>query len=70
MAAPGYLTASSRNEFAARRGLFAIGTLSGIPPGRLFADISSKDEWTVLPFPSNGKRAGYPVYALPFKSLI
>jgi ABC-type glycerol-3-phosphate transport system substrate-binding protein len=58
------------DEFAVRRGLFAIGSLSGIPSQEdSFADLTSKDEWTVLPFPSPTNQAGIPVYGPSFQIL-
>jgi ABC-type glycerol-3-phosphate transport system substrate-binding protein len=58
------------DEFAARQGLFAIGSPSGIPSQEdAFADIDSKDEWTVLEFPSPQRKAGIPVYGPSFQIL-
>ncbi|HEX9029668.1 MAG TPA: extracellular solute-binding protein, partial [Anaerolineales bacterium] len=40
-------------DFAARRGLFAVGSLADLPyQAAAFQQIGSTDEWTVLPFPS------------------
>ena len=50
--------------------MYAIGSLSGIPSQEdSFADISSKDEWTVLPFPSPKNEPGIPVYGPAFQIL-
>ena len=58
------------DEFAARKGLYAVGSLSGIPSQEdSFADFSIKDEWTVLPFPSPKNEPGIPVYGPAFQIL-
>jgi len=58
------------DEFAARQGLFAIGSPSGIPSQEdAFADTASKDEWTVLEFPSPQGKEGIPVYGPSFQIL-
>jgi ABC-type glycerol-3-phosphate transport system substrate-binding protein len=48
---------NSEGEFASRLGLFSIGSVSGIPHQEAaFADLGSRDKWTVIPFPSaNGE---------------
>jgi len=43
------------DEFAARHALFVTGTLEDVAAqSRSFNTIASTDEWTVLPFPSDG----------------
>jgi ABC-type glycerol-3-phosphate transport system substrate-binding protein len=43
----------TERDFAARRGLFASGSLAGIPlQAAAFADANSQDEWLVLSYPS------------------
>lgn len=44
-------------EFAARQGLFAAGSLGGLAhQEQVFQRADSRDEWTVLPFPSRDGR--------------
>jgi len=44
---------SSEEQFAARRGLFAAGSLTGIPlQVKAFELAGNQDQWTVIPFPS------------------
>ena len=50
-------------DFAARRGLFATGSITGIPyQASLFEQVGSRDQWTVLPFPSPDDEPALPVY--------
>ncbi|HSF83322.1 MAG TPA: extracellular solute-binding protein [Anaerolineales bacterium] len=54
-------------EFASRQGLFSIGSAAGIPSQEAaFADLSSKDEWTVIPFPSGRSQAALATYGPSF----
>lgn len=50
-------------DFAARRGLFAMGSITGLPyQASLFEQAGSRDQWTVLPFPSSKDTPTVPVY--------
>lgn len=50
-------------EFASRRGLFASGTLLGIPYQEdAFADAGSQDDWIVLPYPGRAEPGAITVY--------
>jgi len=58
------------NEFASRLGLFATGNLTDIPYQRAaFDSLGSRDEWTVLPFPSGNDEAAIAVYGPSFTIL-
>jgi multiple sugar transport system substrate-binding protein len=60
----------TEEELASRRGLFATGTVPGIPiQENAFAKIDSKDEWTVLPFPSPAGDPVIEVYGPSFRLL-
>lgn len=49
-------------DFASRRGLFATGSITGIPyQASLFERAGSRDQWTVLPFPSPDEKPALPV---------
>lgn len=51
-------TAIPTDEFAARHALFISGALEEVATqSRAFNTIASTDEWTVLPFPSDGEDA-------------
>jgi ABC-type glycerol-3-phosphate transport system substrate-binding protein len=51
------------DEFATRRGLFASGTVLGIPfQEDAFADARSQDEWMVLPYPGLSGSGAITVY--------
>lgn len=53
--------------FASRQGLFAAGSASAIPAQEgVFANLQSKDEWTVLPFPGQGGRQVVETYGPSF----
>lgn len=56
------------NEFASRQGLFTSGSLTSIPYQEdWFADLGSRDEWTVLAFPGYmSGEAAVPVYGPDF----
>lgn len=55
------------HEFAARRGLFASGTVLGIPlQEEAFADARSQDEWMVLPYPGQSGAGAITVYGESF----
>ncbi|MEA3438919.1 MAG: extracellular solute-binding protein [Chloroflexota bacterium] len=56
------------NEFADRLGLFAAGTLSGIPyQADTFQQTDNDDQWTVIPYPSS---EGKPVISIYGPSLV
>jgi ABC-type glycerol-3-phosphate transport system substrate-binding protein len=58
---------SVENEFARRLGLFATGNVTDIPYQRTaFAGLGNRDEWTVLPFPSDGQDDAIAVYGPSF----
>jgi ABC-type glycerol-3-phosphate transport system substrate-binding protein len=51
------------NEFADRLGLFAAGTLSGIPyQADAFQQTDNDDQWTVIPYPSSEDKPVISVY--------
>lgn len=55
------------DEFASRRGLFASGTVLGIPfQEDAFADVRSQDEWIVLPYPGPSGPGAITVYGESF----
>jgi len=58
-------------EFVQRGGLLTVGSAYNIPHQEaLFADLGSKDMWTVLPFPSlNNSHEAIPVYGPSFQVL-
>lgn len=59
---------NTEGEFASRLGLFAVGSVSGIPHQEsVFADLGSKDEWTVIPFPSADGEPVVEVYGPSFQ---
>ena len=61
---------ATEEDFASRRGLFASGTVPGIPiQENAFANIDSKDEWTILPFPSPVGKPVISVYGPSFRLL-
>lgn len=54
-------------EFATRQGLFSTGSSAGIPSQEAaFADLGSKDEWTVIPFPAGRGEADFVTYGPSF----
>ncbi len=54
-------------EFASRQGLFSTGSSAGIPSQEAtFADLGSKDEWTVIPFPSGRDEVNLATYGPSF----
>jgi multiple sugar transport system substrate-binding protein len=56
------------DTFAQRRALFMAASPASIPlQEAVFADLSSKDEWTVLPFPSPNGKPALPVYGPSFQ---
>ena len=58
------------DEFAGRRALFIAASPAGIPRQEaVFADLGSKDQWTVLPFPSPVGQPAVPVYGPSFQLL-
>ncbi len=58
------------SEFANRLGLFASGSVAGIPyQEAAFAKAESRDEWTVIPFPSPDGEAVIVVYGPSFQFL-
>jgi multiple sugar transport system substrate-binding protein len=60
----------AETDFASRNGLFATGSLSGIPhQDKEFTRLENQDEWTVLPFPGVDGQAVLPVYG-PSYSLL
>jgi ABC-type glycerol-3-phosphate transport system substrate-binding protein len=57
-------------EFASRYGLFTPGSVTGIPHQSLvFERLGSRDEWTVLPFPSPQGEPAISVYGPSFEIL-
>ncbi len=57
-------------EFAAGDGLYATGSVTGIPyQAQAFTDQSRQTEWTVLPFPSPQGKSAFPVFGPSFASL-
>jgi ABC-type glycerol-3-phosphate transport system substrate-binding protein len=58
------------SEFANRQGLFASGSVAGIPHQEAaFVNAESSDEWTVIPFPSSHGEAVIDVYGPSFQIL-
>jgi len=58
------------SEFANRQGLFATGSVAGIPHQEAaFVNADSKDEWTVIPFPSSDGEPVIDVYGPSFQVL-
>lgn len=58
------------SEFANRQGLFASGSVAGIPHQEAaFVNAESSDEWTVIPFPSPHGEAIIDVYGPSFQIL-
>lgn len=58
---------SIEDEFASRRGLFAAGSVMGIPfQQAAFSGLASDDEWTAIPFPSNDSVPAISVYGPSF----
>jgi ABC-type glycerol-3-phosphate transport system substrate-binding protein len=58
------------DEFAGRRALFIAASPAGIPRQEaVFADLGSKDQWTVLPFPSPVGEPAVPVYGPSYQLL-
>ena len=58
------------SEFANRQGLFATGSVAGIPyQEAAFSNAESSDEWTVIPFPSSDGEAAIDVYGPSFQML-
>jgi ABC-type glycerol-3-phosphate transport system substrate-binding protein len=58
------------DEFAGRRALFTSGSPAMIPQQEaVFADLGSRDEWTVLPYPTPDGDAVLPVYGPSFQVL-
>ncbi len=58
------------DEFAGRRALFTSGSPAMIPQQEaVFADLGSRDEWTVLPYPTPDGEAVLPVYGPSFQVL-
>ena len=54
-------------DFVGRLGLFSIGSAAGIPAQEAaFADLGSRDEWTVIPFPSGSSEASIVAYGPSF----
>lgn len=59
---------NTEGEFAKRLGLFSVGSVSDIPHQEAaFADLGSKDEWTVIPFPSANEEPIVDVYGPSFQ---
>ncbi len=57
-------------EFAARQGLFAAGSVAGIPSQEeAFVAAGSQDEWTVMPFPSPRGEPAIAAYGPSFQIL-
>jgi ABC-type glycerol-3-phosphate transport system substrate-binding protein len=57
-------------EFANRQGLFATGSVVGIPfQEAAFANAESSDKWTVIPFPSSKGETAIDVYGPSFQVL-
>ncbi len=57
-------------DFAGRLGLFATGSVAGIPHQEdAFVRAGSQDSWSVLPFPTIASGAVLPVYAPAFQIL-
>lgn len=58
------------SEFANRLGLFAAGSVAGIPHQEAaFVNAESSDEWSVIPFPSPDGEAVIDVYGPAFQIL-
>ena len=58
------------DEFAQRHALFIAASPASIPRQEaVFADLGSKDRWTVLPFPSPDGKPALPVYGPSFQIL-
>jgi multiple sugar transport system substrate-binding protein len=58
------------DELAGRRALFTSASPAMIPQQEaVFADLGSRDEWTVLPYPAPGGGAVLPVYGPSFQVL-
>ena len=54
-------------EFASRQGLFSIGSAASIPSQEaVFADLGSKDEWIVIPYPAGGSQVSLAIYGPDF----
>ena len=54
-------------DFASRRGLFSIGSAAGIPAQEAaFANLGSRDDWTVIPFPSGSSEAAIAAFGPSF----
>ena len=54
-------------EFASRRGLFAAGSVAGLPyQNQVMQQNKSTDQWTVLPFPSPDDQSAIGVYGPDF----
>ena len=61
---------SPEQEFAQRRALFASSSLAGLPDQvEAFQRAGSRDEWTVLPFPSPEQTPAFTVYGPGFEVL-
>jgi len=57
-------------EFASRQGLFTMSSVVDIPLQEgVFADLSSKDEWDIIPFPTDAGEQKIVVYGPSFMIL-
>jgi ABC-type glycerol-3-phosphate transport system substrate-binding protein len=59
---------NTESEFASRLGLFSVGNVSGIPHQEAaFANLGSRDKWTVIPFPSANGEPVVDIYGPSFQ---